>query len=41
MATSFKYVQGDTGPQIKLTLTEDDTGALTDLTAATVTLHFA
>jgi len=40
MATSFKYVQGDTGPQIKLTLTEDDTGNLTDLTNATVTLHF-
>ena len=40
MATSFKYVQGDTGPQIKLTLTESDTGTLTDLTGATVTLHF-
>ena len=40
MATSFKYVQGDTGPQIKLTLTEDDTGGPTDLAGATVTLHF-
>ena len=40
MATAFKYVQGDTGPQIKLTLTESDTGTPTDLTGATVTLHF-
>ena len=41
MATSFKYVQGDTGPQIKLTLTQSDTGTPTDLTLrATVTLHF-
>lgn len=40
MATTFKYVQGDTGPQLKLTLTEEDTGAAVDLTGATVTLHF-
>ena len=40
MATSFKYVQGDTGPQIKVTLTEEDTGNAVDLTGATVTLHF-
>lgn len=40
MATSFNYVQGDTGPQIKLTLTDDDTGTATDLTGASVTLHF-
>jgi hypothetical protein len=40
MATSFNYVQGDTGPQIKLTLTNDDTGTATDLTGATATLHF-
>ena len=40
MATSFKYVQGDTGPQIKLTLTQSDTGTPTDLAGATVTLHF-
>ena len=40
MATSFNYVQGDTGPQIKLTLTNDDTGTATDLTGASVTLHF-
>ena len=40
MATSFKYVQGDTGPQIRVTLTEEDTGNAVDLTGATVTLHF-
>jgi hypothetical protein len=40
MAGTFRYVQGDTGPQIKLTLTEEDTGDLVDLTNATVTLHF-
>jgi hypothetical protein len=40
MATSFKYVQGDTGPQIKLTLTESDTGSPINLTSGTVTLHF-
>ena len=38
MATSFKYVQGDTGPQIKLTLTlqltvkPSSSGGLTTLT---------
>jgi uncharacterized protein YegP (UPF0339 family) len=40
MATTFKYVQGDTGPQIKVALTEEDTGDPVDLTAGTVTLHF-
>ena len=40
MATSFNYVQGDTGPQIKLTLTQNDTGTAVNLTGATVTLHF-
>jgi len=40
MATTFKYVQGDTGPQIKLDLAEEDTGDPVDLTGATVTLHF-
>jgi len=40
MATLFNYVQGDTGPQIKLTFTDGDTDALMDLTGATVTLHF-
>jgi len=42
MATleTFKYVQGDTGPQLKLTLTDEDTGTATDLTGATVRMHF-
>ena len=37
---TYKYVQGDTGPQIRLTFTDEDTGLATDLTGATVTLHF-
>ena len=40
MSTSFNYVQGDTGPQIKLTFTDEDTNTASDLTGATVTLHF-
>ena len=36
----FKYVKGDTGPQLRLTLTDEDTGTATNLTGATVTLHF-
>jgi hypothetical protein len=40
MAQVFKYVQGDTGPQIRVTLTNDDDGAAVDLAGATVTLHF-
>jgi hypothetical protein len=40
MATSFNYVQGDTGPQIRLSFTDEDTDTATDLTGATVTLHF-
>lgn len=40
MATTFKYVQGDTGPQIKVALTEEDSGNPVDLTGGTATLHF-
>ncbi len=40
MAQTFKYVQGDTGPQIRVTLTNDDDSTPVDLTSATVTLHF-
>ena len=40
MAETFKFVQGDTGPQLKFTLTDDETGLATDLTSATVDLHF-
>ena len=39
MAT-FKYVQGDTGPQLKVALTNETTSGVFDLTGATVTLHF-
>jgi len=40
MAETFKYVQGDTGPQLRLTLTDEDTKTATDLTGATVKMHF-
>jgi len=42
MATiaTFNYVQGDTGPQLRLTLTDEDTDTATDLTGATVKMHF-
>jgi len=39
MADTYKYVQGDTGPQIKVTITDAD-GSPVDLTSGTVTLHF-
>jgi hypothetical protein len=28
MASTFKYVQGDTGPQLKFTITNADDGAV-------------
>jgi len=40
MASTFKYVQGDTGPQIKVALTEEDSGNPVDLSGGTATLHF-
>ena len=40
MATSFNYVQGDTGPQIQVTLVDEETNTATNLPGATVTLHF-
>ncbi len=40
MASTYKYVQGDTGPQIKVVLSEEDSGAAVDLSGGTVTLHF-
>jgi len=40
MATIYKMVKGDTGPQIQVTLTDEDTGAAKDLTGGSVTLHF-
>jgi len=38
MATAFKYVQGDTGPQLRFTITEQD-GSAANLAGATATLH--
>jgi hypothetical protein len=40
MASTFKYVQGDTGPQLKVVLTNESDNTAIDLTGATVTLHF-
>lgn len=40
MTDRIKLVQGDTGPQIRLNLTDTETGNPTDLTGSTVTLHF-
>jgi hypothetical protein len=40
MAEKIRLVQGDTYPQVKVTLTEENSGQAIDLTGATVTLHF-
>lgn len=40
MSERIKLVRGDTGPQIKLTLTNEATGLPLDLTSATGSLHF-
>lgn len=40
MAEKIKLVQGDTGPQLKLTLTDEVTGLPIDLSGATVTMKF-
>lgn len=40
MSDPLYLVQGDTGPQIKVTLTREDTGLPEILTGATVSLHF-
>lgn len=40
MATKIKLVQGDTYPQIRVTLTDEDTGLPINLAGATVTMHF-
>lgn len=40
MAERIKLVQGDTYPQVSVTLTEENSGAPIDLTGATATLHF-
>ena len=36
----INLVQGDTGPQIKATLTRSDTGSAIDISAATTKMHF-
>lgn len=38
MATIYKFVSGDTSPQMQVTLTRED-GSAVDLTGATVYLH--
>jgi len=38
MATTYKFVRGDTLPQLGVTLTRDD-GTVVDLTGMTVNLH--
>ncbi len=38
--TVYNYVQGDTGPQLRLVLTREESGDAVDLTDATATLHF-
>lgn len=40
MASRFRYVRGDTGPMIRVELTETGSEAPVDLTGGTVTLHF-
>lgn len=37
--STIKLVRDDTGPQLRLTLTDSLTGSVVDLTGATVTLH--
>jgi hypothetical protein len=38
--STINLVQGDTGPQIKVTVTREDTGLPVDLTGSTVVLKF-
>jgi hypothetical protein len=40
MAERIKLVQGDTYPQVSVSLTDENTGDPIDLTGATATLHF-
>lgn len=40
MTERIKLVRGDTAPQIRLTLTDEVSGAPINLLGATVTLHF-
>lgn len=40
MAEKIKLVQGDTYPQVRVVLTDENNGDPIDLTGATITLHF-
>ena len=40
MAEKIKLVQGDTRPQLKVTLTDEGTGAAIDVTGAVCTMKF-
>lgn len=40
MADPIYLVQGDNGPDIKVTLTREDTGEAEDLSGASVKMHF-
>lgn len=40
MSTRIKLVQGDTRPQIKATITDENTGTVVDITGATCYLKF-
>lgn len=40
MSDVINLVRGDTGPQIKATLTRSDTGEVIDISSATTQLHF-
>jgi hypothetical protein len=40
MAEPIFIVQGDTGPDIKITLTREDTGEVENLSGASVAMHF-
>ena len=40
MSSVINLVQGDTGPQIKATLTRSDTGLVVDISGATSKLNF-
>lgn len=40
MTTKIKLVQGDTRPQVKCVITDENTGTIVDLTSSTVQLKF-
>lgn len=40
MSDTIKLVQGDTRPQLQLTLTDENTGNIIDITSATVVMFF-